>query len=134
VAGEELALRYRLLQHGVTPVDHGTVLVTATLPETGERLVVEATSAGDGEWVATMTLPTTCDWQIVVAHADLETSGVAPLTVLDAGSGAAFASPGLPVLLALAAVAVMVLAGITGLGRSRAGRRREASVGATAKG
>ncbi len=56
-AGEERELRLLLLQHGVTPVDHGSVELTAWLPGTDERLSVVATSVGNGEWVAERHLP-----------------------------------------------------------------------------
>jgi hypothetical protein len=134
VAGEEQAFRFRLLQHGVTPVDFGGAQVIATLEETGERIVTDATSAGDGEWVAQMTLPTAGDWQIVVAHTDLETTDVASLTVLDGASGALSASPALPALLMLAAVAIILLAAGTGLVMSRAARRDQKPIEVAAKG
>ena len=72
-AGEERELRLLLLQHGVTPVDHGSVELTAWLPGTDERLAVVATSVGDGEWVADVTFPTAGDWQMRVIHSVFET-------------------------------------------------------------
>ena len=134
VAGEERAFRFRLMQHGVTPVDFGLAQVTATLAETGEQVVADAIPAGDGEWVAMLTLPSAGDWQIVVAHSDLETSAVAPLAVLDGTSGAGIASSALPALLVLAALAVILLAAGTGLLMSRAARRDKAPIEVAAEG
>ena len=61
-AGEQRELRVLLLQHGVTPVDHGTVELTAWLPGTDERISVMAASVGGGEWVANVTFPVAGDW------------------------------------------------------------------------
>ena len=106
-AGEEREIRFSLLQHGVTPVDHGQVMLTATLPG-ADPLTFEATALGDGEWVATILVPTAGDWQLRVTHSEFETPVAVPMPVAEA----AFSWPGsiLPIA-AIALVGVLLLAG-----------------------
>ena len=132
-AGEPLEYRFRLLQHGVTPVDWGSVQLTATPAGGGETIVAAATPAGDGEWIARLTLPSDGEWQMAVSHVDLQTTAVPPLnvgapalaTAAVAGSGAVGS---LPLLLALVAIGVMGLAGAAGLVMARAARRAESAL------
>ena len=106
-AGEEREIRFSLLQHGVTPVDHGQVVLTATLPG-AESLTFEATPLGDGEWIATILVPTAGDWQLRVTHSEFETPAAVAMPVAEA----AFSWPGsmLPVA-TIALAAVLLLAG-----------------------
>lgn len=97
VAGEEREIRFTLLQHGVTAVDDGQVNLTATHPETGEQIMVGATSLGGGRWTATVTFPVDGSWEIGVTHDSLDTS--APLRMV-VGEAAGLAW--LPAALALA--------------------------------
>lgn len=80
-AGADEEVRVTLLQHGVTPVEWGTVEVVAWLPATGERVSAEATSLGDGEWSARLVFPTDGDWQLRVAHSSFYTPEAAPFSV-----------------------------------------------------
>jgi hypothetical protein len=132
-AGEPLEYRFRLLQHGVTPVDWGSVQLTATPAGGGETVIAEARPVGDGEWVAQLTLPMDGQWRLAVSHVDLETSAVAPLAVArQAAAAAAAGGTGvaglLPLLLALVALGVMATAGLTGLLMARAARRAESAM------
>ena len=106
-AGEEREIRFSLLQHGVTPVNDGRVVLTATLPG-AESVNFEATPLGDGEWVATVVIPSAGDWQLRVTHSEFETPVAAPMPV----AAAAFSWPGsmLPIA-AIALVAVLLVAG-----------------------
>ena len=89
VAGEAREIRFSLLQHGVAPINDGTVSLTATLPGTDESISVPATNVGDGEWVATVTFPADGDWQVRVTHSVFETSAASTLAVAAAGGAAA---------------------------------------------
>lgn len=80
-AGDAEELRIMLLQHGVTPVELGSVDILAWLPSTGERVTAEATSLGGGEWSASVVFPTGGDWQLQVTHSSFYTAEAAPLTV-----------------------------------------------------
>jgi hypothetical protein len=119
VAGEERELRFLLLQHGVTPVDHGTVDVVATLPGTDEEIVLPATYAGDGVWTATITFPESGAWEIGVTHSVFETSAAMPLTVASAPGSTVPASWPIPALLLAAAAALLAI----GAWVSQRGRR-----------
>ena len=66
---------------GGDPPVAGQVQLSATNAESGEEIVVPATSVGNGRWTATITFPTEGDWQIRATHSDLETSGPIGLTV-----------------------------------------------------
>lgn len=118
-SGEEREIRFSLLQHGVTPVTFGQVQLTATHPETGEEIVVQASSQGGGEWTARVTFPAAGDWQIRITHQDLEITGPSTLTVGESTSLA-----WLPAALALGAFAAVVGVVLAGMflvaGRSRA--------------
>ena len=110
VAGEEREIRFSLLQHGVTAVDRGQVRLTATHPDTGEKIVVGASSLGGGRWAATVTFPVDGSWEVGITHDSLETSAPVPLVVGEAATLA-----WLPAALALGvfgAVAAGVAAGI----------------------
>jgi hypothetical protein len=129
VAGEEREFRFVLLQHGVSPIDHGTVELQAWLPGSDERITVTATGLGDGEWVATVAFPSQGDWQLRVMHSQFETS---PATAIAVGPGA-----GMAWLPPVASMAGLVLAAVALLGVARliGGRRPAASapVGGTAR-
>ena len=109
-AGEERELRLLLLQHGITPVDHGSVELTAWLPGTDERISVVATSAGDGEWVATVTFPTAGDWQMRVVHSVFETPPATAIAVGASPAAAWLPAAGSIGAMLLAAVALIVVA------------------------
>jgi hypothetical protein len=116
-AGEERELRLLLLQHGVTPVDHGAVQLTATLPGSGERITVPATSIGDGEWIATVTFPTAGDWQLRIVHSVFETPPAAAFAVAEPS-----AAVWLPAAGSVAAMLIVAVVLILGAMRLNAGR------------
>jgi hypothetical protein len=116
-AGEERELRLLLLQHGVTPVDHGSVELTAWLPGTDERLRVVATSVGNGEWVAVVTFPTAGDWQMRVIHSVFETPPASAIAVAPSPTSAWLPAAGSIAGMLLVAVAVIVVARRMGGGR-----------------
>jgi hypothetical protein len=108
--GEERELRFSLLQHGVTPVDHGQVLVTATLPG-AESVTVPATSLGDGAWTATLALPSPGEWRLRVTHSVFETPDAVAFSVVDTPIG--WSAAVIPIAgIALAALAVVATATI----------------------
>ena len=110
-AGEEREIRFSLLQHGVTPVDHGQVTLTATIPGS-TPVTVEATSLDGGDWVATMTFPIAGDWQLRVLHSEFQTPPAVAVSVTEAvftwpASVLPIAGIGLVALVLMAAAAVM---------------------------
>ena len=115
VAGEQHDVAFRLMQHGVTPVDFGRVELVATLADGGQQVRAQAVSIGNGEWVATITLPRDGVWEITVTHTDLLTSEPPPLLVGSAmgGIGNASATAGwwLPLVLGASGFIVVTLAG-----------------------
>jgi hypothetical protein len=117
IAGEETEIRFSLLQHGVSAVDFGEVQLTATNSETGEVISVPATNHGGGSWSAIVTFPVEGDWQIGVAHNDLETS---PPTTVSVGpiDGLAWL-PGLLSVGLFALAAIVVLGSMLLIGRRR---------------
>jgi hypothetical protein len=119
VAGEEREIRVRLLQHGVTPVDHGSVDVTARLDGAGEALTVAATHDGGGVWVATITFPSAGAWEVGVTHSVFETSPPVTMDVAAAAESAPAATWPVAALLLVAATALVGFGAI----RSLRGRR-----------
>lgn len=102
-AGDEREIRFTLLEHGVTPVESGTVSLTATLAGTRERVSVLATSLGGGDWAARVTFPVEGRWRIGVTHDSLGT----PLpTALDVGPG-----PAAPWVFAFIVLGAVIIAG-----------------------
>ena len=86
-AGEEREIRVSLLQHGVTPVDHGEVDMTIVDAASGERITVPATSLGDGKWSARVAFPSAGAWQLRVTHSVFETPEPTAITVAGGGMG-----------------------------------------------
>jgi hypothetical protein len=117
-AGEERELRLLLLQHGVTPVDHGTVQLTASLPGTDEIITVPATSVGGGEWVTTVTFPAAGDWQLRIVHSVFETPPASAFAV-DASPAAAWL-PAAGSIAAMLLVAAVLILGARRIGAGRA--------------
>jgi len=109
-AGEQRELRLLLLQHGVTPVDHGTVELTAWLPGTDERISVMATSIGDGEWVANVTFPTAGDWQMRILHSVFDTPDASAFAVAPSSMATWLPAAGSIALVLLVAVGLIVVA------------------------
>ena len=109
-AGEERELRLLLLQHGVTPVDHGSVDLTAWLPGTDERISVAATSVGDGEWIATVSFPAAGDWQMRVLHSVFETPPAFALAVAPSSATVWLPAAGAIAGMLLVAVALIAVA------------------------
>jgi len=109
-AGEQRELRLLLLQHGVTPVDHGTVELTAWLPGTDERISVMATSMGGGEWVANVTFPTAGDWQMRILHSVFDTPDASAFAVAPSSMATWLPATGSIALLLLVAVGLIVVA------------------------
>ena len=66
---------FPLLQHGVTPVDDGEVLITGVPPGSGGPVTAEGTPLGDGAWSATIAFPSPGEWQIRVTHSELAHAG-----------------------------------------------------------
>lgn len=119
VAGEEREIRFDLLQHGVTPVDYGTVQLTLSLAGRAEPIVVDAVSLGGGEWSASVTFPVEGDWQMRITHSALETP---PARSIAVGPSAASAwIPGTATVAAFAAAALLLIVGTRLLDRSRRG-------------
>lgn len=112
-AGEERDIGFTLLQHGVTPVDFGEVTLTATAPGAAP-VAVQATSLGDGRWMATVTFPAAGDWQLRVTHSELETPPAVGVAVDEAA--VVWPASLLPVA-AMATTAVLFLAGAAVLAR-----------------
>lgn len=112
-AGEEREIGFTLLQHGVTPVDFGEVTLTATAEGT-DPVAVEATSLGDGRWVASMTFPAAGEWRLRVTHSELETSQAVAVSVAEA----AFTWPAslLP-MAAIGGAAILLLVGAAAMAR-----------------
>jgi hypothetical protein len=117
IAGEEREIRFTLLQHGVSAVDFGEVELTATNADTGEVISVPATNHGGGAWSAVVTFPDGGEWQIGVAHNDLETSP--PTTVAVTGMDGFGWLPGLLSIGLFALAAVVVLGTMVLIGRRR---------------
>jgi hypothetical protein len=89
--GEPIEIDFTVLQHGITPVDHGPMQITLVNRDTGERTTFTATPAGsDGRWTATVTPPAPGEYDLVFTH-DLEMRmiGRPVLTVGDATDGLA---------------------------------------------
>jgi hypothetical protein len=116
-AGEQRELHLLLLQHGVAPVNHGTVELTAWLPGTDERISVMATSVGGGEWVANVTFPTAGDWQMRILHSVFDTPEASAFAVAPSSTAAWLPAAGSMAALLLVAVALIVVARRIGGGR-----------------
>jgi hypothetical protein len=119
VAGEEREVRFTLLQHGVTPVEGGIVTVTATLPGSDLAIRTRATSAGNGEWLATVVFPVDGDWQLRVTHSVFETPAAETYVVGTAGTSIG----GVVAIGGVLAAAVLLLAAALAVGRVHRGRR-----------
>jgi YtkA-like protein len=122
-AGEAREIRFSLLQHGVTPINDGTVALTATLPGTDELISVPATNVANGEWAATVTFPVEGDWQVRVTHSVFETSPASTLAVASAGAAAATVAQ--PWTFVLIAVVALLLVAVSAMAIVRS--RREAA-------
>jgi YtkA-like len=109
-AGEERELRVLLLQHGITPVDHGDVELSAWLPGTDERITVPAAHVGGGEWVATVTFPTSGEWQLRVMHSTFETPQATAFAVRPSSALAWLPATGSIAAMLLVALALIVAA------------------------
>lgn len=128
-AGEDRELRLKLLQHGLTPVNHGSVELTAWLPGTDERITVPATSVGNGEWVVNVAFPAAGDWQMRILHSEFETPPPTAFAV-GASSGAAWLpAAGSIAAMLLVAVAFIVVTRLIGGGAASAPAREPVSVG-----
>ena len=118
-AGEERDLGLLLLQHGVTPVDHGQVLVTAVNPSTGETVTADAASLGDGAWTATIAFPSPGDWQVRVTHSEFETPQ--PMTVSVADASSPMSVVAVPAAMGALGLVILLVAGAL-IRRTRAAR------------
>jgi YtkA-like len=107
-AGEQRELHLLLLQHGVTPVDHGTVELTAWLPGTDERISVMATSTRGGEWVANVTFPTAGDWRMRILHSVFDTPEASVFAVAPSSMATWLPATGSIALVLLVAVGLIV--------------------------
>jgi hypothetical protein len=86
---------FTLLQHGVTPVDWGSVTVIAVNAASGETVTASARSDGGDHWTASLAFPSTGEWTITILHDQLEVSPKnLPLTAGVAAPGAGGAAAG----------------------------------------
>ena len=86
--GGTTEIGFTLLQHGVTPVDWGSVTVTAVNAATGETVTASARSDGGDHWTASLAFPSTGEWSITILHDQLEVSPKnLPLTASVAAPG-----------------------------------------------
>lgn len=109
--GEEREIRFSLMQHGITPVESGTVTLTAWQPGSDERLEVEATHSGGGEWTATVTFPADGEWQWRVTHSIFETPPASTIAIAPA-SAVALAPMAIAALVTVAVAIGVLLAGL----------------------
>jgi hypothetical protein len=110
------AVRFRLLQHGVTPVDSGKLSVTAVHEGSGERVTGSASPqpGAPGSWIASFQLPSAGSWIIEFRHPDLEIMTSHPIRLASAAppvaptpaAGAAAAPWQAALLLAVALLAL----------------------------
>ena len=89
--GEPQQVEVTLMQHGVTPVNDGTVHFTLTNAASGETTTVTARRTGDGRWTATLTAAAAGDWSLVVLHSGLDTTQAGPISITVGGAAAATA-------------------------------------------
>lgn len=87
--GEPQQVEVTLMQHGVTPVNDGTVRFTLTNAATGETTTVTAEPTGDGHWTATLTVSSAGNWSLLVRHSGLETTQAGPIPIAIGGGAAA---------------------------------------------
>ena len=125
-AGEERELRLVLLQHGVTPVNDGEVLVTAVLPGSDEVVSVAASPVGDGAWTASITFPAAGEWQVRVTHSVFETPDAVAVTVATGDIGWVSIAP----VVGVAAAALVLLLVATSFVRRARGHVDPAPVAA----
>jgi hypothetical protein len=107
-------VRFRLLQHGETPVDWGEVSVVAVGADGEERVTASAMpEAGQpGTWTASFQLPAAGTWTLEVHHQDLEVMTSHPIRVTASAPAMAPApssNAGPAAWLGLALVAVAIL-------------------------
>ena len=128
-AGEDRELRLRLLQHGVTPVNHGSVELTAWLPGTDERISVPATGIGNGEWLVTVTFPAAGDWQMRILHSEFETPPPTAFAVGASSASAWLPAAGSIAAMLIVAVALIVVTRLIGGGAASAPAREPVRAG-----
>jgi hypothetical protein len=112
--GAEQEIGFRLLQHGVTPVDFGRVMVVATNSETGEAVRAPAAHVGGGRWEATISFPEAGSWQLSVEHSDLLVSNLPIVEVAAAPvarAGAPVGMIGLVGAIALLGAMLLIVSG-----------------------
>lgn len=115
-AGQSFDVRFKLMQHGVTPVSSGTVVVRATAPDGRELSFAARRTAAPGHWTAAVSLPSSGAWQWRI-----EMPNGLQVTSAEFGSwavgGSAGAAPGTPLLPVSLAIAVVLLALLLWRGR-----------------
>jgi hypothetical protein len=85
-AGQPAQISFMVRQHGRTPIHSVEPMVTATNPETGERIQVKAEAAAElGRYTAAIDFPSAGAWEwSIIAEPFPQTATFAPLAVLDA--------------------------------------------------
>ncbi len=106
-AGEETAIGFTVMQHGVTPVSWPRITVVATDAASGAVVRAEASAEGPtGAYVATIVFPTAGDWTLTFDSTDLFMEGSTVLRVAPGvAAPPAAVTPGTPVAIADAAPA-----------------------------
>lgn len=119
---------FGLLQHGVTPVDFGTVAISAFDAASGETVQAAAHAIGDGKWSAELQLHSGTTWQLTISHQDLLVEPAADMTLTTGpaagSSGPSTANSGLLAVLVGLAFTPLLLGGLLVAGLARRPRAR----------
>lgn len=93
--GQQLSLGFMVRQHGITPIDAVTPILTARNAATGETLRAEARKEGPlGHFVVDFTAPVAGDWTWQIEPKPFGATTLGPLTVSPASAPSAVtASP-----------------------------------------
>jgi hypothetical protein len=116
-AGTPYHLQYSILAHGVEPVDVGASSLRFTGPD-GETLSFPATSAGEGQWTAEVTLTSSGEWRWEVVAGDQVLQPLDTLQVLPAPAPAP-TGPMTTLRIALPIATLLALALLVGQIRNR---------------
>lgn len=131
--GGATVVRFRLLQHGMTPVDWGELSVVAVNAESGERVTGTATPqpGAPGTWDASFQLPSAGTWTLEILHRELEVMSSHPIRFTSAAPPSASAPATTGTVATWVGVALLALACLLPLGTAfvLARRRRSAPAG-----
>jgi hypothetical protein len=106
--GGTTVIGFTLLQHGLTPVDWGNVMVVARNEATGKSVQGEAKSDGGSHWTARLALPSDGSWSLTVRHGELEVTAAQPLSVSVGSMPAAAAATPAPATSGIALILVLI--------------------------